>query len=74
MYLRAEPKTVYERIKARARSEENLIPIEYLQSLHDLHEDWLTSSNDKIGAPVLILDADTDLSSMLVILCFFLTT
>ncbi|ESO82884.1 hypothetical protein LOTGIDRAFT_109002, partial [Lottia gigantea] len=41
VYLQTKPETVYERIKERCRSEESSIPLEYLQMLHNLHEEWL---------------------------------
>ena len=41
VYLRTDPEVAYERIKARSRHEETRIPFQYLQDLHQLHEDWL---------------------------------
>lgn len=41
VYLRSDPKVVYERVKARARVEECHVPLEYLEQLHKIHEDWL---------------------------------
>ncbi|KAG2426957.1 hypothetical protein HXX76_012742 [Chlamydomonas incerta] len=41
IYLHARPETCMKRLMRRARSEESSIPLEYLQSLHDNHEDWL---------------------------------
>lgn len=32
---------VHRRMLARARSEEAQVPLQYLQQLHELHEDWL---------------------------------
>ena len=40
IYLRTSPEVAYQRLKARARSEEKLVPIEYLRELHDLHENF----------------------------------
>ncbi|GFR44960.1 hypothetical protein Agub_g6270 [Astrephomene gubernaculifera] len=41
IYLRASPATCMARLRRRARSEEGGIPLDYLQSLHANHEDWL---------------------------------
>ncbi|XP_037051438.1 deoxynucleoside kinase isoform X1 [Bradysia coprophila] len=58
VYLRTTPEVVYERMKARARSEEKCIPFEYLKQLHELHENWLVHGHHERPAPVLMLDAD----------------
>ena len=59
VYLRTTPDTAYERIKNRCRNEETTIPMDYLTSLHDLHEDWLIHQTKfSVSAPVLVLDAN----------------
>lgn len=64
IYLRAEPKVCYDRMQQRARSEEGVVPIEYLQSLHDRHEDWLMRGKfkeEEFGKiPRLVLDGSLD--------------
>jgi len=55
IYLRAKPETCLERIKARNRPEEQSITLEYLNQLHERHEEWLSST---LTIPVLIVDAD----------------
>lgn len=37
-----------------------VIPLEYLQDLHDLHERWLRNKA-LLPAPVLVVDADVDI-------------
>ncbi|RVE50672.1 hypothetical protein evm_004704 [Chilo suppressalis] len=65
VYLKASPAIVHERIKQRARSEEQCVPLSYLESLHKLHEDWLIHKTlGECPAPVLVLDADLDLSEI----------
>ncbi|CAH1779642.1 unnamed protein product [Owenia fusiformis] len=59
VYLKTRPEVVLERIKKRHRNEEQTIPLEYLEQLHKLHEDWLGHQPN-----VLTLDANCDLIEM----------
>lgn len=53
VYLKATPSRVYERIKKRARSEEQCVPLSYIEELHALHEDWLINRTHGVcPAPV----------------------
>lgn len=56
VYLQTSPKTVYDRIKARARPEDSWITLEYLEEMNNLYNAWLTSQPSVV--PVIILDAD----------------
>ena len=70
VYLRTTPEVAHERIKSRCRNEEKAIPLEYLRTLHQLHERWLmpaekddvsvstSSSSFPLPAPVLVLDGN----------------
>ncbi|XP_068626210.1 deoxynucleoside kinase isoform X2 [Battus philenor] len=65
VYLKTTPSIVHERIKKRARSEEQCVPLSYIEALHKLHEDWLINRTfAECPAPVLVLDADLDLSQI----------
>ncbi|XP_060082360.1 deoxynucleoside kinase-like [Ylistrum balloti] len=65
VYLRADPRTCYERIKKRSRKEESGVPYELIQNLHDLHEEWLVHERVyKSPCPVLILDANKEYTHM----------
>ncbi|XP_033956283.1 thymidine kinase 2, mitochondrial [Pseudochaenichthys georgianus] len=66
VYLQTSPQTCHERLKQRRREEEKVIPLEYLESIHQLYEDWLIEkSSSPLPAPVLVIPADQDLQEML---------
>ena len=58
IYLRCDPKTSHERMRARNRAGEECVPIEYLTALHDRHEAWLMHES---AIPVLVVDNNSDL-------------
>ncbi|KAK2192258.1 hypothetical protein NP493_35g00018 [Ridgeia piscesae] len=65
VYLRAPPEVCYERIKMRNRKEESTVPLQFIEELHELHEDWLIEQNHfKVPGPVLVLDATHELPEM----------
>ena len=47
IYLRCDPKVAYSRMKKRDRKAEKDVPLEYLKSLHNYHENWLINNVDK---------------------------
>lgn len=55
IYLKASPLSCYERIKFRGRHEENNISMDYLQQLHQYHEQWLNNADN-----VLTINCDQD--------------
>lgn len=55
IYLKADPKISYKRIKKRSRDEESIIPLDYIKKIHEKHENWLQNENN-----VLILDANVE--------------
>lgn len=58
LYFRINPEEAFERMKSRGRSEENMVELEYLSMLHELHENWLIRQQEKIPAPLIIVDAN----------------
>ncbi|TRY68449.1 hypothetical protein TCAL_04688 [Tigriopus californicus] len=60
VYLKTSPEVAFKRVKQRARSEEKILPIEYLRNLHDLHEKWLHQSTD-LPAELVVIEADQNL-------------
>jgi len=56
IYLKTTVAVCNSRINKRARDEEDSIPIEYLEGLHNKHEEWM----EKINVPILKVDANKD--------------
>ena len=48
-----KPEVALERVRARSRGEEHLISEDYIQQLHNLHEDWLIGHKFPVPAPVV---------------------
>lgn len=59
VYLQSTPERCAERVKRRSRPEEAAISVSYLQQLHELHEQWLTS--DRCPAPVFTISNAEDI-------------
>ena len=55
IYLRADVRTIRQRIRTRGRPEEQAIPVSYLRSLNTLYEDWFTSYR---RSPTIVIDTD----------------
>jgi len=55
IYLRADPKVSYDRIKKRSRGGEENISYDYLVNLHTKHDDWLMNEKN-----VLLIDVNEE--------------
>ena len=64
IYLKTSPQVCFDRLVKRGRSEESSIPLDYLISLHNKHEDWLVRGHDVTeylkNVPVLVIDCDEE--------------
>ena len=57
IYLKSNPNKCFERMNIRGRSEESSVQLEYLQNIHEYHEEWL---NKWDKTKILIIDNDKD--------------
>ncbi|XP_030907551.2 thymidine kinase 2, mitochondrial isoform X2 [Melopsittacus undulatus] len=66
VYLQTSPEVCFERLKRRCREEEKLIPLEYLEAIHQLYEEWLIKHTlFEVSCPVLVIGADHDIQKMI---------
>lgn len=66
VYLRTSPDVAHSRLKERGRKEEAGVPLSFIESLHNSYENWLIKETQgPVPAPVLVLDADKGIESML---------
>ncbi|NWX03366.1 KITM kinase, partial [Caloenas nicobarica] len=66
VYLQTSPEVCFERLKRRCREEEKIIPLEYLEAIHQLYEEWLIKHTlFKVSCPVLVIGADHDMQKMI---------
>jgi len=66
LYLKTSPEICLERLQLRGRSEETSVTLEYLQQIHDRHEEWLIQKSVNIPpslskVPVLVVDCSKNL-------------
>ncbi|XP_055308877.1 uncharacterized protein LOC129572799 [Sitodiplosis mosellana] len=58
VYLRTTPDIIINRIKSRARNEEINISLQYLELLHQLHDQLLIANQHLLPAPVIVLNGN----------------
>ncbi|VDK41959.1 unnamed protein product [Taenia asiatica] len=65
VYLRCSPEVCAERVRKRNRRGEGSISMDYLNQLHDLHEDWLLGSKtDCVRPPIIVFDCNEPLENL----------
>lgn len=52
LYLKADYTISYERMKKRSRKEEDLVPLDYIKSVSEKHDEWLLNENNCITVDV----------------------
>ena len=57
IYIKCSPEKCLERIKKRARSEEETIPLKYLKQLNQYHDEWLLNEKE---IPICVIDNNKD--------------
>lgn len=64
IYLKTDPKTCYDRMMIRNRSEESCVSLDYLTMIHQKHEHWLIAKQEipdyLQSIPVLTLECNED--------------
>ena len=65
VYFRAKPSTCMDRVRYRAREEEEVMEASYLERIHKLYEKWLIEDSDQMNAKVIVLDADMEWNEVL---------
>lgn len=63
IYIRLDPKKCFERISKRNRESENKITLEYLQALHEKHEQCYNNAKSQ-GYPIHVIDGDNTVSNI----------
>lgn len=58
VYLKTSPKVAYDRVQERAREEEAKLDFEYLNRLHERHEDLLCNVHNPLKTPIIVVDAN----------------
>lgn len=65
VYLQTTPEVCLERVRRRARKEETAMSLNFLNDLHELHEDLLIRrASNVLPVPVLVLEANRDAREM----------
>lgn len=65
IYIQTEPEVAYKRIKERGRKEEKEITLDYLKTIHKLHENlFIDDPENLLTAEVVVIDGNIDESDL----------
>ena len=71
IYLQTSPEIIFKRVKKRARSDDEIIPLEYLEDIHEHHENLFTKIDPKFWnhlekplPEVVVIDATQSLEDV----------
>lgn len=66
IYVRTTPLVLLQRIKKRNRPEEQNIEMDYLELLHEKHDDWLLKTKFPLTAKLIVLNGDNTREEILI--------
>ena len=62
IYLRTDPDSAFLRLRSRARLEESLTTLQYVKTIHDLHENWLMIPKIQHSFLLTVINSNEDIS------------
>jgi deoxynucleoside kinase len=64
VYLKTTPEVAFNRVQERAREEESKLDLQYLQQLHDRHEELLNNLHYPLDIPIITIDANKNFNEI----------
>lgn len=58
IYIQTDPEIAFKRVKERGRKEEEELTIDYMKTIHKLHEKVFVEESEKLPADVVIIDGN----------------
>lgn len=64
VYLKTSPSICHERLVRRNRGEESTVSLEYLESIHERHEEWIgDKATIRPSVPIFVIDNSAPLTA-----------